>query len=320
MNVIESISTHFKTLITHQSPALKNIGTSGKMIPSPSHEENIHAQGTSNAKRIRFKAAPDPKTHLRRESVGGKGMFLDQMQRIGLSVPEFQCVTTEMVAAVEQHSLDVHHLARYIPGIADELAPVTCLADIKTHIDALPAFNRDKRTYWLAGLSQFIASHDFYQLVKDSEAARKIRSLKMPSPPVIVRSSGINEDNYGDAQAGKYLSEVQGDKDVLRTCFKVMASGYQPDVCTGLQPMALIIQRCIDCRFGGVAMSYQSLQDDTIRIEYTPGQPKGAVAGLFEASAHRIDIKRKADHSEFTPGEIPRCFTLQRNDTIEQWH
>ena len=139
----------------------------------------------------------------------------------------------------------------------------------------------------------------------------------MPSPPVIVRSSGINEDNYGDAQAGKYLSEVQGDKDVLRTCFKVMASGYQPDVCTGLQPMALIIQRCIDCRFGGVAMSYQSLQDDTIRIEYTPGQPKGAVAGLFEASAHRIDIKRKADHSEFTPGEIPRCFTLQRNDTIE---
>ena len=106
-------------------------------------------------------------------------MFLDQMQRVGLSVPEFQCVTTDMVEAIEQHSLDVHRLAPYIPGIADELASVTCLADIKTHIDALPAVSRDKRTDWLAGLSQFIASHDFYELVKNSEAARKIRS-RMP--------------------------------------------------------------------------------------------------------------------------------------------
>ena len=317
MKGIEFNCTHFKTLSLHQGQAPKNIGTSVKMIPSP--RQNIHAQGTPSAKRIRLTASPGLKAqaHLRRESVGGKGMFLDQMQRVGLSVPEFQCVTTDMVEAIEQHSLDVHRLAPYIPGIADELASVTCLADIKTHIDALPAVSRDKRTDWLAGLSQFIASHDFYELVKNSEAARKIRSLKMPLPPVIVRSSGINEDNYGDAQAGKYLSEVQGDEDVLRTCFKVMASGYQPDVCTSLQPMALIIQRCIDCRYGGVAMSYQSLQDDRIRIEYTPGQPKGAVAGLFETSAHRIDIERKAGHSEFTPGEVPRCFTLQRNGTIE---
>ncbi len=68
------------------------------------------------------------------------------------------------------------------------------MADIKAHINALPAENQDKRTDGLAGLSQFIASHDFYELVKDSEAARKIRSLEMPLPPLIVRSSGINED------------------------------------------------------------------------------------------------------------------------------
>ena len=62
----------------------------------------------------------------------------------------------------------------------------------------------------LAGLSQFITSRDFYELVKESEAARKVRNL-MPLLPFIVRSSSINEDNYGDAQAGKYLSKVQGD-------------------------------------------------------------------------------------------------------------
>ena len=317
MQGIEFISNYFNGLSAHWSPAPKNIAAPVKMIPGPSQEENIHAQSTSPAKRIRLSASQDPKADLRRESVGGKGMFLEQMQRIGLSVPEFQCVTTEMVAAIEQHSLDVHHLASYIPGIAGELASLTCLADIKTHIDALPAVSRDKRTQWLAGLSQFIASHDFYELVKDSEAARKIRSLEMPLPPLIVRSSGINEDNYGDAQAGKFLSEVQGGEDVLRTCFKVMASGYRPEVCTGLQRMALVIQHCIDCLYGGVAMSYKSLRDNEIRIEYTPGQPKGAVAGLFQASAHRIDIKRNANHSEFTPGEIPRCFTLQRSPTTE---
>ncbi len=108
--------------------------------------------------------------------------------------------------------------------------------------------------------------------------------LRQPLPPVIVHGSGINEDNYGDAQAGKYLSEVQGDEDVLRTCLKVMASGCRPDLCT--KPMALIIQRCIDCRYGGVAMSYQSCKNDTIRVEYTPGQPRGAVAGLYGTRAH----------------------------------
>ena len=291
-------------------------GLCTRKMPRPLGEESIHAQGTLLTKRTRYATTSclnETSSHLRRGSVGGKGMFLDQMQRVGLSVPEFLCVTTEMVEAVEQHPLDIHHLTLCIPGIADELEQETCLAEIKTHINALPGASRDKRTNWLAGLSQFIASHDFYELIKDSEAARTIRSLDMPLPPVIVRSSGVNEDNFGDAQAGKYLSEVQEDKDVLRTCLKVMASGYQPGVCTTLQPMALIIQRCIDCRFGGVAMSYQSLQDDTIRIEYTAGQPRGAVAGLSDTRAHRIDIGRGTDQPEFTPGQVASRFILRKN-------
>ena len=279
-----------------------------------SHPEGqTHVRGTPLAKRTCYTPASvlnKISPHLRRESVGGKGMFLDKMQRNGLPVPEFQCVTTEMVQAFEQLAFDTHHLTPFIPGIVDELAPLTSLTDIKNHINAFA--NQDKRTDWLAGLSQFIASHDFYERVKESEAALNIRSLKMPPPPVIVRSSGINEDNYGDARAGKYLSEVQGDKDVLRTCLKVLASGYRP--CTTWQPMALIIQHCVDCRYGGVAMSYQSLQDDRIRVEYTPGQPRGAVAGLSDTIAHSMDIVRGDGFPVFTVGQVSRRFALRKND------
>ena len=288
-----------------------------RIIFCPPEKENPHPQRALSDRRICLTTFPDQSgtsPQFLRESVGGKGMFLHRMQTAGLRVPEFQCVTTDMVEAIEQHALDTHRLSPYIPGIADELTQQTSLADIKAHIRALPSANQDKRTDWLAGLSQFIASHDFYELVKDSEAVREIRRLEMPLAPVIVRSSGINEDNYGDAQAGKYLSEVQGDEDVLRTCLKVMASGYRPDVCTTLQPMALIIQHCIDCRYGGVAMSYQSLQDDTIRVEYAPGQPRGAVSGLSDTHAHRIDIGRGTDQAEFTPGEVSSRFILQKSD------
>ncbi|WP_257288275.1 PEP/pyruvate-binding domain-containing protein, partial [Endozoicomonas sp. SESOKO2] len=121
----------------------------------------------------------------------------------------------------------------------------------------------------------------------------------------------------GDAQAGKYLSEVQGEEDVLRTCLKVMASGYRPEVCPeGIpQPMALIIQQCIDCRYGGVAASFQSFQDDTLRVEYGPGQPRGVVAGQSGNTAHRIDIARieGADIWEYFPGMFSSHFILRKN-------
>ncbi|WP_257292864.1 DUF4116 domain-containing protein, partial [Endozoicomonas sp. ONNA1] len=134
---------------------------------------------------------------------------------------------------------------------------------------------------------------------------------------VIVRSSGINEDNYGDAQAGKYRSEVQGDDDVLRTCLKVMASGYRPEVCSeGIpQPMALIIQHCVDCQYGGVAMSFRSFEDNTIRSEFTRGQPRGIVAGQSGNTPHRIDIARKegAENVQYFPGTISSHFILHKN-------
>ncbi|USE35939.1 PEP/pyruvate-binding domain-containing protein [Endozoicomonas sp. SCSIO W0465] len=312
----------------HNTEASKN---SGKR-----HGSQIGAKGSLDTAplnkrfcRILVSAPLDPAADyslLNREQLGGKGMFLRRMQEAGLPIPPFKCVTAQVMNALEQHPLDMGRLAPYLsgiaPGMADE-AGQTSLANIRDHLNTLPPSDQAKRDSWLTGLSTFIASDDFYQQVKDSEAARHIRDQRRqldelsPSQPVIVRSSGINEDNYGDAQAGKYRSEVQGEDDVLRTCLKVMASGYRPEVCPegGPQPMALIIQHCIDCHYGGVVMSYQSLQDDTVRVEYTSGQPRGAVAGQSGTIPHRIGIDRKAgaDNAQYFPGTISSHFVLQKN-------
>ena len=288
------LTTKFNKL-GYQTPPIRLDQKSEDPQPSKRYHDtgtpNIGTVGTSGkslAKRIcRVSLDSADSSPTSREQLGGKGMFLQHMVEAGLPVPPFKCATTKVVNALEQHPLDTVRIARYLPEIAPKLKAETSLAEIKQHLQTLPPSEQTKRDKWLAGLTQFVASDDFYEQVKDSQAARDIRALRAqlgePSTPVIVRSSGINEDNLGDAQAGKYLSEVQGEDDVLRTCLKVMASSYRPEVCAGgaPQPMALILQQCIDCQYGGVAMSYQSLQDDTIRVEYTSGQPKGAVAGLY---------------------------------------
>ncbi|WP_448216765.1 PEP/pyruvate-binding domain-containing protein [Endozoicomonas sp. 2B-B] len=254
-----------------------------------------------------------------RALVGGKGMFLQRMKAAGLSVPAFQCVTTQVTNALEQYPLDSQRLEPYFPGIGNEPEAEISLANIRECLNVMLPSEQARRDSWLAGLANFIASDDFYEQVKDSEAARHIRDHGLlTSGPLIVRSSGINEDNYGDAQAGKYLSEVQGDEDILRTCLKVMASAYRPEVCSeGIpQPMALIIQECIDCLHGGVAMSFQSFDDDTVRVEFTRGQPRGIVAGQSGNRPHRIDIFRKegADSYQYFPGTISNHYILRKDN------
>ncbi|WP_257265447.1 PEP/pyruvate-binding domain-containing protein, partial [Endozoicomonas sp. ONNA2] len=142
-----------------------------------------------------------------RQQIGGKGMFLWRMKKAGLRVPPFECVTAQVINALEQHPLDIHRLDRYLPGIDRKLKAEPSLTDIRQCLNALPPSEQTKRNNWLAGLAEFIASDDYYEQVKDSAPAQLIRGLRhelgRPSQPVIVRSSGINEDNYGDAQAGK---------------------------------------------------------------------------------------------------------------------
>ncbi|WP_422412860.1 MULTISPECIES: PEP/pyruvate-binding domain-containing protein [unclassified Endozoicomonas] len=262
-----------------------------------------------------------------REQLGGKGMFLWRMKKAGLSVPAFECVTAQVMNALEQQPLDSHRLDPYLPEICCILKAEPSLTSIRECLNALPPSEQTIRNHWLAGLEQFIASDDYYQQVKDSEAAEHIRGLcrqlhrTSESKPVIVRSSGINEDNYGDAQAGKYRSEVQGEEDIVRTCLKIMASAYRPEVCSeGVpSPMPLVIQQCIDCKYGGVAMSFQSFEDGTIRVEYTKGQPKGVVAGQSGNTPHRIDIyrgdsKEETKSFQFFPGKISSHFILHKDN------
>ncbi|WP_422410389.1 MULTISPECIES: DUF4116 domain-containing protein [unclassified Endozoicomonas] len=259
-----------------------------------------------------------------RHQLGGKGMFLQRMKEAGLRVPPFKCVTTQVMNALEHQPLDRHCLACYLPWIPDQPEAETSLSKIRKYVATLPPSEQAKRKDWLAGLATFIASDDYYQQVKESEAAQQIRDLRRQldklslSQPIIVRSSGVNEDDYGNAQAGKYLSKLQGEEDVLRTCLEVMASAYRPEVCSeGVpQPMALVIQQCIDCKYGGVIMSFQSFQDDTVRIEFTPGQPGGVVAGQFGNTPHRIDIHRKegAEGVQYFPGTISSHFILHKNN------
>lgn len=322
-------NSNHQSLATHLNLATKANSSSGTSKIDDFDTHGILTNETPLAKRICRSSVAAPLNHTadypspNRQQLGGKGMFLQRMQEAGLPVPPFTCVAAPVVNTLEQYPLDIHYVAPYLPDIVSELLPKTSLKDIKDYLNALPTADQGKRDNCLVGLSQFIASDDFYQQVKQSDAARHIRDLRCqlgvlsPSQPVIVRSSGVNEDTYGDAQAGKYLSEVQGDDDVVRTCLKVMASGYRPEVCPqGIpQPMALVIQHCIDCRYGGVAMSFQSLQDDTIRVEYTTGQPRGVVGGQSGIIPHRINIERKegADHPTYFQGTVSSRFILHRN-------
>ncbi|WP_163370400.1 PEP/pyruvate-binding domain-containing protein [Endozoicomonas acroporae] len=110
----------------------------------------------------------------------------------------------------------------------------------------------------------------------------------------IVRSSGVDEDRFGDAQAGRYQSIVHQDGDILATCLQVLASAYQPDACPQgkVSAMALIIQQYIQCQVGGVLSSHSSLSDDKIEVEYVRSQPDEAVSGKSANPVLRCTIRR----------------------------
>ena len=191
------------------------------------------------------------------------------MQKAGLPVPPFCTVDTRMTKAIEDLPVDTNLLKAYIPALEELSAQNLSLTDIKSWISSFSSEETDKRKQCLEALSEFIVSDDFYQQLARQKVAGEIsflyNRLFPHSQPVIVRSSGVTEDNYGDAQAGRYKSVVHKGKDILRSCLEVMASSYKPEVCPqGIpQPMAIILQKCIDCRFGGVVMSYSSLKDNT---------------------------------------------------------
>lgn len=251
---------------------------------------------------------------LMRQRMGGKGQFLDLMHKAGIPVPAFYAIETQLLQSVEELPITLELLRKYLPG-AVEIDADLSLAAVKQMIVRYDAINQAK---WLGALSQLMTSDEFVQQVTALPAAVTIRERYQqliasdPSQPVIVRSSGVNEDDYGNAQAGKYDSVVHGAGDIVKTCLQVLASGYQPALEGVVQPMAVIMQLYLNCRFGGVVISHQSLQDDTITIEYAPGQPRGAVAGNTGITPHRYQVERQSGKVRWRKGHIPRWFELRK--------
>ncbi|WP_257279750.1 DUF4116 domain-containing protein [Endozoicomonas sp. ISHI1] len=256
-----------------------------------------------------------------RAFMGGKGLFLHLMQQNNIPVPPFTVVETTLIATLEQHLFPTQCLLPFLPDIDMQSQTSCSLEQLRTIVTELP---HQQQSEWLKGLSEFIASEDFYQQVKPISAARDIRHrylrLRQASNKAcIVRSTGVDEDRFGDAQAGRYDSRVHGGGDILKTCLQVLSSAYRPEVCpTGqVKPIALVMQQCIHCQLGGVVISHLTLQDDTIQVEYAPGQPRGAVCGNSGIRPHRYTIRRGDDENsqpdwQFTPGDITTQFVLKK--------
>ena len=269
----------------------------------------------------------DPSTVEPRCRLGGKGQFLTVMSEAGLPVPPFQVIQHTMLQAIDSVMIEPQLLAQFHPGGIDasQLQPVT-RGSLK---DGIPTMDKINQAKWLGALGKLLISDDFLQKVGMLPVAKEIRNmyqnqvLANPNQPVIIRSSGLKEDGFGDAQAGKYESCLHSGEEILKSCLKVLALSYRPLLCPDgkPQPMALIMQSYLNCRFGGVALSHTSLQDDTLQIEYAPGQPRGAVAGTNSLKPHRYQIKRNGD-TYVRLGNVSSYFTLKETAEgfIEEKH
>ncbi|USE38416.1 DUF4116 domain-containing protein [Endozoicomonas sp. SCSIO W0465] len=262
-----------------------------------------------------------PTTDLQRALVGGKGGFLHVMRQADIPVPPFTVVDTTLIATLAQHPFPTKCLLPFLPDIGKWSRESCSLEQLRRIVTELP---RQQQSEWLKGLSGFIASEACYQHVKNISAAREIRHRyatfrQQSKGACIIRSSGVDEDRFGDAQAGRFDSRVHGRGDILKTCLQVLSSAYRPEVCPNgrVKPIALIMQQCIHCQWGGVVISHSTLQDDTIQVEYAPGQPRGAVSGDSGIRPHRYAIRRndknKEPDREFTPGDITTQFVLEKN-------
>ncbi|MDP0562886.1 MAG: DUF4116 domain-containing protein [Candidatus Endonucleobacter sp. (ex Gigantidas childressi)] len=269
-----------------------------------------------------------------RERFGGKGMFLRNMQKTGLPVPPFKTIEFSDLKSIKEHPVSIDLVECHVPALLTNHRSAMSLSDIEVEIGNLPTVSpsdKEKQKKCLEGLQALITSDEYHKAIRHLPKAKEIERLshelteKCPGQPIIARSSGIKEDSYGDAQAGKFDSCVQGGEPILKTCLNVMASGYRPEVCPQgkPQPMAIALQTCINSQFGGVVISHASLQDDAIQVEYGPGQPKGIVAGDAGITPHRYSLPRGGEgQDQWIEGSIASQYILTKsadgNGYIEQ--
>ena len=251
---------------------------------------------------------------------GGKGMYLMVLRDVGLMVPPFCCIGGDVWQRLETVPLDLSSLLSALEDGHEFGQDRGTLAMVR---DWIGAADHQKQQRWLEAMSSFVASDDCYRQLRCQSAVAEIAQARqaLTAAPgsgdvaLIVRSSGIGEDALGSAQAGKYDSLVHEGGDILETYLKVIASSYRPEAfVAGAEPMAVIVQHCISCRFSGVVMSYRRCDDNTLVVEYGPGQGRGVVSGQYAITPHRYEISRGEGQTIFSPGNAARGFFLKRNE------
>ena len=251
---------------------------------------------------------------------GGKGMYLTVLEDVGLMVPPFRCIEGRVWQGLENVLMDLSSLLSALEDGHEFGQDRGTLAMVR---DWIGAADQQKQCRWLEAISSFVASDDCYRQLRWQPAAAQIAQVQQEltdapgagDVPLIVRSSGIGEDSLGNAQAGKYDSLVHDRGDILKTYLKVIASSYRPEVfVAGAQPMAVIVQHCISCRFSGVVMSYRRCDDNTLVVEYGPGQGRGVVSGQYAITPHRYEVPRGKSQTVFSPGNAAHGFFLKRNE------
>ena len=254
---------------------------------------------------------------------GGKGMYLKVLRDVGLKVPPFGCIAGKVWQSLENVPMDLSPLLSALDDGHEFGQNTGTLAVLRDWIGKSGASDPQKQGRWLEAMSSFVASDDCYQQLRSQPAVAEIVRVQqaLTDAPgagdvaLIVRSSAIGEDSLGNAQAGKYDSLVHDGGDILRTYLKVVASSYRPEVfVAGTEPMAVIVQHCISCRFSGVTMSYRRGDDNTLVVEYGPGQGRGVVSGQYAITPHRYEISRGEGQTVFSPGDAVRGFFLKRNE------
>ena len=260
----------------------------------------------------------DPGNASYRLRWGGKGMYLAVLRDFGLMVPLFRCIEARVWQRLETVSMDLSPLLSALDDGHEFAHNKGTLAMLR---EWLGGVDQQKQRRWLEATYCFVASDECYQQLRCQPVVAEIGKIQQAMVNVldadaalIVRSSGIGEDSLGNARAGKYDSLVHDGGDILKTYLKVVASSYRPGVFTAdAQPMAVIVQHCISCRFSGVAMSYRRCDDNTLVVEYGPGQGRGVVSGQGAITPHRYERSR-AGQTVFSPGNAAHGFFLKRND------
>jgi phosphohistidine swiveling domain-containing protein len=216
-------------------------------------------------------------TGLASTAVGGKAFALARLERAGLPVPPWFCVTTAVFHDLASAALDAvaDDLARFDPG--DALLGETISRKVASAIHArgLPKEDRD-------------------------DLQEAVRRLLSDVAFVAVRSSAADEDSAEASFAGQMDSYLfVPDRDIENRVLDCFASCFSPRALIyrrihGRAPgkdAAVIVQRMIDSSVSGVMFTANPTTGDTTEtvVSAAMGLGEGVVADRAEADTFFVD-------------------------------